>query len=246
MPRRSAVATRRTPRAQPALTRDKIVAAAIELADSEGIDGLSMRKLGQVLGVDPMSLYNHVRDKDDLLDGVADAIVGEITPATNGSAWKSSLRETVLTARRTMLRHPWAAAVLESRVTPGPATMRYMEVVLGTLREAGFPMDLAHHGLHVMGSRIFGFSQDLFDDKAEPIPDQDALAAMSASMAADFPNIAELAMAVRHEGGLGGCDDDVEFEFGLDLILDGLERLLRRSRQSTVTRSEMRSTNTSV
>jgi AcrR family transcriptional regulator len=228
MPRRTATAERRTPRIAPTLSRDKIVATAIDLADAEGIDGLSMRKLGQALGVDPMSLYNHVRDKDDLLDGVADAIVAEIRPTTDAASWKSSLRETVLAARRTMLRHPWAAAVLESRDTPGPATMRYMEVVLGTLRAGGFSIDLAHHGLHVLGSRIFGFSQDLFDDKAEPIPDQDALATMAESMAANFPNIAELAMAVRHEGGLGGCDDDVEFEFGIDLILDGLERLRER------------------
>jgi AcrR family transcriptional regulator len=195
------------------------------LADTDGIDGLSMRKLGGVRGVDPMSLYNHVRDKDDLFDGIADAIVGEIRPTTDGADWKSSLRATVLAARDTMLRHPWAAGVLESRVTPGPATMRYMEAVLGTLRDGGFSIDLAHHGLHVMGSRIFGFSQDLFDDKSEPVPDPAALSAMSAAMAQDYPNIAELALAVRHEGGLGGCDDDVEFRFGLDLILDGLERL---------------------
>ncbi len=187
-----------------------------------------MRKLGQELGVDPMSLYNHVRDKDDLLDGIADAVVGEIDPPSAGGDWRTSMRDVLLAARDAMLRHPWAAAVLESRETPGPATMRHMEVVLRILRRGGFSIDLAHHGLHVLGSRVFGFSQDLFDDKSEPIPDTQALQAISRDMAVAYPNIAELALAVRHEGGLGGCDDDVEFQFGIDLILDGLERMRER------------------
>ena len=122
-----------------------------------------------------------------------------------------------------MLRHPWAAAVIESRETPGPATMRHMEVVLADLRRGGFTIDLAHHGLHVLGSRVFGFSQDLFDDHERPNPDTQARQPSRAT-GRGVPNIAELAMAVRHEGGLGGCDDDEEFRFGLDLILDGLER----------------------
>ena len=103
--------------------------------------------------------------------------------------------------------------------------MRHMEAVLGTLRRGGFSIDLAHHGLHALGSRVFGFSQDLFDDKSEPVPDAEALTEISQDLAGDYPNIAELALAVRHEGGLGGCDDDVEFAFALDLILDGLDRL---------------------
>jgi hypothetical protein len=145
-----------------------------------------------------------------------------------GREWKRSLRDVLLSARTSMLRHPWAAAVLETRVTPGPATMRHMDVVLGIVRGGGFSMDLAHHGLHVLGSRVFGFSQDLFDDKSEPVPDPDALQAISTQMAGAYPNIAELALAVRHQGGLGGCDDDVEFRFGIDLIIDGLERLRER------------------
>jgi AcrR family transcriptional regulator len=222
------VTTRRAARVQPNLTRDRITTAAIDIADRDGIESVSMRKLAQGLGVDPMSLYNHVRDKDDLLDAMADAIVGEIEIPSAGRDWKRSLRDVLLSARTSMLRHPWAAAVLETRVTPGPATMRHMDVVLGIVRGGGFSMDLAHHGLHVLGSRVFGFSQDLFDDKSEPVPDPDALQAISTQMAAAYPNIAELALAVRHEGGLGGCDDDVEFRFGIDLIIDGLERLRER------------------
>jgi len=231
MPRTTTLKTRRPARVQPSLTRDRITAAAVELADRDGIESLSMRKLGQTLGVDPMSLYNHVRDKDDLLDAIADAVVGEIQTPPADADWMASLRDVLLSARTAMLRHPWAASVLETRVTPGPATMRHMEVVLGILRRGGFSIDLAHHGLHVLGSRVFGFSQDLFDDKSEPIPDPAALQAISDDMAAAYPNIAELALAVRHEGGLGGCDDDVEFRFGIDLILEGLERLRERERQ---------------
>jgi AcrR family transcriptional regulator len=228
MPRRGAATARRTARGPTALTKDRIIATAVDLADRDGIESLSMRKLGQQLGVDPMSLYNHVRDKDDLLDGIADAVVGEIDAPSAGSDWRTSMRDVLLAARTAMLRHPWAAEVLETRETPGPATMRHMEVVLGILRRGGFSIDLAHHGLHVLGSRVFGFSQDLFDDKSEPIPDAEALQAISRDMAVAYPNIAELALAVRHEGGLGGCDDDVEFRFGIDLILDGLERMRER------------------
>lgn len=226
MPRRIAQnTTTREARSAAALDRDRIIGTAIDLADRDGIDSLSMRKLGQALRVDPMSIYNHVRDKDELLDGMADAVVGEIEPPPRTSDWRRSLRETILAARSTMLRHPWAAAVLASRQDPGPATMRYTETVLGRLRDGGFSMELAHHALHVFGSRAFGFSQDLFDDKGQPVPDAEALGAMARELAADFPNIAELMGIVQHEGGLGGCDDDVEFVFALDLILDGLDRL---------------------
>jgi AcrR family transcriptional regulator len=224
MPRRAATGTPRPARTQRALSRERILAVAVELADEDGLETLSMRRLGQRLGVDPMSLYNHVRDKEDLLDGLGEAIVGEIDAPPAAADWRGTLRATILAARATMLRHPWAAAVIESRVTPGPATMRHMERVLRTLRDGGFSVDLAHHALHVLGSRVLGFSQDLFDDRAADEPDPEEAARMARTWATAFPAIAELAMAVRHDGGLGGCDDDVEFAFGLDLILDGLEQ----------------------
>ena len=198
--------------------------AAISLADQEGIESLSMRKLGQQLGFDPMSLYNHVRNKEDLLDGIADAVVGEIEPSISHGDWKLSMRETVLAARRALLRHPWVAGVIESRREPGPATMRYYDRVIGILLRGGFSVALAHHALHVMGSRTLGFTQDLFDDATDR-PDAEAAARMAQGLAAAYPNLAELARTASHEGGLGGCDDDLEFEFALDLILDGLERL---------------------
>ena len=210
-----------------ALSRDRILDAAVRLADSDGIESLSMRKLAQQLGVDPMSLYNHVRDKEDLLDGIVDVVVGEIEPTAADADWRSSLRATILAARRTLLRHPWAARVIESRPDPSPSTLRHMEHVMEIIRSAGFSLDLAHHALHVLGSRVLGFSQDLFDDSDDARPDPEAAAMLARQLAVSHPRLGELAAAATHEGGLGGCDDDVEFEFGLDLILDGLDRLRR-------------------
>ena len=209
------------------LSRDRILDAAVRLADGDGIESLSMRKLAQQLGVDPMSLYNHVRDKEDLLDGIVDVVVSEIEPAAAGPDWRSSLRQIILAARRTLLLHPWAARVIESRPDPSPSTLRHMERVMEIIRGAGFSLDLAHHALHVLGSRVLGFRQDLFDDSDDARRDPDAAAMLARQLAVSHPRLGELAAAVTHEGGLGGCDDDVEFEFGLDLILDGLDRLRR-------------------
>jgi AcrR family transcriptional regulator len=216
------------------LTRDRVLRGAVELADTSGLDALSMRKLGQHLGVEAMALYRHVRHKDDLLDGVVEQVVGEIrtAPARDGGEWHESLRAQILDARAVMLRHPWARRVLEDRGVGGPATLAYIESVLAILRAGGFSVDTAHHALHVLGSRILGFNQDLFEDSTPdpataPPPEDDPI--RSGSMAAVFPRITELATQVTHDGVLGACDDDVEFAFGLDLILDGLER--RRAAQ---------------
>jgi AcrR family transcriptional regulator len=207
------------------LSKERVLRTAVDLADRGGTEAVSMRKLGQELGVDAMSLYHHVKDKDDILDGIVDVIVGEIELSPPGADWKTALRRQVIAARRVMLRHPWAPGVIESRNEPGPATMRYMEAVLANIRDGGFPLDLAHHAMHVLGSRVLGFNQDLFDDAAANRVEPEVAALMARQLAGTYPYIAELAVAVRHDGGLGGCDDDVEFAFGLDLILDGLERL---------------------
>lgn len=207
------------------LSKERVLRAAIDLADESGIEQLSMRKLGQALGVEAMSLYNHARNKDEILDGIVDAVVGEIELTPHGEDWKSSLHAQVMAARTVLLRHPWAPGVIESRKQPGPATMRYMESVIATLRTAGFSLDLTHHAMHVLGSRIFGFNQELYDDGSPTTITPEVAAAMVREMAASYPYIMELTQAVSHEGGLGGCDDDVEFAFGLDLILDGLDAL---------------------
>jgi hypothetical protein len=129
----------------------------------------------------------------------------------------------ILGARAVHLHHPWAPRIIETRTAAGPAVMRYFNAAIGILREGGFSLDLTHHALHILGSRVLGFNQDLYDDSEAMSPD--AAASLAAELAGPLPYIAEMVLALNHEGGLGGCDDDVEFEFGLDFILDGLERL---------------------
>ena len=182
-----------------------------------------MRRLGTALGVDPMSLYRHVRDKDDLLDGIVDSVIAEVRVRRDPAGWKASLRATILAARAVALRHPWVPALLEARRQPGPATLAYLDAVLGLLRGSGFSVALGHHTLHVLGSRILGFSQDLFAD-ADATPRDPELSVLEARrLAVAFPSLGELALAATHSGALGACDDDHEFAFALDLILDGLE-----------------------
>ncbi len=212
---------RRTP-----LSRERVLAAAVELADREGIDTLSMRRLGQELGVEAMSLYNHVASKEDLLDGMVDLIVGEIDPPATSGPWKKALRDRIFSARRAMLRHPWASAVITSRNNASPVVMRYMDTTGGIMRGGGFSVDLMHHAFHALGSRVLGFSQELYDDSgADADPDQMAL--MARQMADQFPNIVAVMEQITHDDASvvgSGCDDQFEFGFALDLILDGLER----------------------
>ena len=218
----------RATRATARLSLEAILAAGIALADRDGLDGLSMRRLGQELGVNPMSVYHHVRDKDALLEGMTDAVVAEIAPdheTTAGAVvWTEDLRSLLLAARRTMLGHPWAVRVLQQRDSPSPAMLRHVDRVLATLRRGGCSVQLSHHALHVLGSRILGFSQDLFDDSPDTRADPALMAAQFRTWTDTYPHVVELAMAVSHEGGLGGCDDDAEFDFALDLLLEGLER----------------------
>ena len=149
------------------LSRDRVLRAAVALADDAGIESLSMRKLAQELGVVPMALYKHVANKEELLDGMVDVVVGEIDPPVHGTDWKSAVRQRILSARRALLRHPWASRVLESRTNPTPLVLGYMDSMIGMFRAGGFSVDLTHHVMHTVGSRIFGFTQELFDDYAE-------------------------------------------------------------------------------
>jgi AcrR family transcriptional regulator len=205
------------------LTRERVVAAAIQFADRDGIEAISMRKLAQELDVEAMSLYTHVRNKDDLLDGMVDAVVSEIPMSADGPDWKASLRVMVLAARSVVLRHPWAARTIETRTAPGPGVLGYVNAVIGLLREGGFSIAHAHHALHILGSRVLGFTQDLFDDSGDLDPE--TAASLANELGASHPYIVEMALAVTHTGALGPCDDDVEFELALDFILDGLARL---------------------
>jgi AcrR family transcriptional regulator len=217
------------PRSREPLRRDRILEAAVALADEGGVESISMRRIAQELGVVPMALYKHVANKDELLDGMVDVVVGEIDPPIEGADWKTTMRERILSARRALLRHPWASRVLESRGEPTPTVIAYIDSMMGIFLAGGFSIDLMHHAMHVMGSRILGFSQELYDDTSS-MPAEEA-EAMWTQMADVYPNIARLipvAMGSHDDGGAvvgDGCDDQFEFEFALDLILDGLERL---------------------
>lgn len=211
------------------LSRERVLRGAIELADRDGLDAVSMRKLGQELGVEAMSLYNHVSNKEDLLDGMVDTIVGEIELVEPGDDWKTTITEQMMNARAVMKRHPWAIQVFESQVDISPALLGYFDRFLGLFRASGFSLGLIHHGLHSLGSRMLGFTQELFDDSGggeERTEEEKAM--MMQQLAAAFPNIGAMMAEITHDEDsiLGsGCDDDVEFRFSVELILDGLERL---------------------
>jgi AcrR family transcriptional regulator len=219
-----------TETAKKPLSRDLVLETAVSLVDHEGLGALSMRRLGQELGVEAMSLYHHVANKEALLDGMVDAVVGELNAevGAGGGAeaerdWAAALRARIITARTVMLRHKWLPAVLESRTSLSAPLVAYYEGVLATLRAGGFSNDLAHHTLHALGSRALGFSQELFDPANGG--DAEMSEAEMTAMAEAFPHLAAMMAEVAHEGPdttIGWCDDQTEFEFGLDVVLDGL------------------------
>ena len=211
------------------LTKDRVLRTAVALADQGGVEALSMRKLAQALDVVPMALYRHVANKDELLDGLVDVVIGEIDPPLDGADWKTAMRERILSARRALLRHAWASTVMESRTTPSQVVLGYMNSMIGLLRTGGFSLDLTHHVLHAMGSRTFGFTQELFNDPADVDPEAEAQ--MWEAVAGTYPYIYEIFTTISHDDRSvvgAGCDDQFEFEFALDLMLDGIERLKDR------------------
>jgi AcrR family transcriptional regulator len=214
------------------LSRDRVLRAAVALADDAGIEALSMRKLAEELGVVPMALYKHVANKEELLDGMIDVVVGEIDPPVPGTDWKSAVRQRILSARRALLHHAWASRVIESKKNPTPVVLEYMDSVIGMFRAGGFSVHLTHHVMHTIGSRVLGFTQELFNDSRTVDPEMQAI--MLRELAVKYPYVVEIAGAASHEGEsvVGpGCDDQFEFEFALDLLLEGFERL--RHEEST-------------
>jgi len=209
------------------LTRDRVVDAAIVLADETGIEALSMRKLGVAMGVEAMSLYNHVANKVDLLDGMIDAVFAEVGLPSDHAGWRRAMRERAISVRRVLRRHRWAIGLMESRTTPGPATLAHHDAVIGVLRRGGFTVEQTAHAFSLLDSYIYGFA---LQEKGLPFegPEQTAevAAAIFAGFPADaYPHFVELTTQHVLQPGYDYGD---EFVFGLDLILDGLERLLRR------------------
>jgi AcrR family transcriptional regulator len=215
------------------LSRERVLDAAIALADEAGIEAVTMRRLARQLGVEAMSLYYHVANKDEVLDGMIEKVMSELNVAVaeveTDPDWKAEIRGRILTAREVLLRHRWAPGVLESRVAMSPSVMQYFDSLGSRLMTAGFSMDLTHHAMHALGSRALGFTQELFDSDNDEESDLQADAEMFEQMAGRFPFLADMARQVSHDGDstLGWCDDQFEFEFGLDLILDGLDRKLQ-------------------
>ena len=221
------------------LSRERVLRTAVARADTAGVEALSMRRLAQELGVVPMALYKHLSNKEELLDAMVDVVVVEVNEAVSriqvsSPAWKAALRRRILAAREIFLRHPWAPALMVSRNTMTPAVLRYFDALIGHLRGAGFSVDLTHHAMHALGSRALGFTQELYDDSGEL--DSDATA-MLEQMAGAYPHITAMVAEIAHDEDttLGWCDDQVEFEFALDLLLDGLETLRVRSGQDSRT-----------
>jgi AcrR family transcriptional regulator len=208
------------------LNRDRVLRAAIRLADDGGLGSVSMRKLGQALGVEAMSLYKHVADKDDILDGIADLVTSEFEVPSADVDWKTAIRRSAISAHQVLLRHPWASSLIESRRNAGPARLRFLDAVIGALSAAGFPMPVVIRAVMAMDSHTYGF---VLQEQAWPFELEDA-PEMAASFVrglpvSDYPNL--IAMAEMVASAPNGVP--VDFEFGMDLILDGLERLRDRA-----------------
>ena len=215
------------PRAEPRipLNRDRVMRAALALADEGGFEALTMRKLGQALGVEAMSLYNHVANKDDVLDGLVDIVFSEIDLPCDGGDWKTAMRRRAISAREVLGRHRWAIGLMESRANPGPATLRHHDSVLRCLREAGFSIAQAAHAYSALDSYIYGFA---LQQASLPFDTGEQAAEVAETIirqfrAGEYPYMSEIATEHVLKPGYSYAD---EFEFGLDLILEGLEKAL--------------------
>ena len=200
-----------------------MLSSAVALADVTGIDSLTMRKLGQELGVEAMSLYNHVANKDDILDGMVDLVFGEIEIPDGATDWKTAMRRRAISAHQALLRHPWATSLMQSRTKPGPATLRHHDRVLGSLRGAGFSVVMAAHAFSVIDGYVYGFALQQIN---LPLQSREQVAEVGQGilrqLAGDYPHLAEM---ITDHAMKPGYDYAEEFEFGLDVILDGLDRL---------------------
>ncbi len=218
----SRTAGARTPRTP--LHRERVLHAAVALADRSGLDALSMRKLGEAVGVEAMSLYHHVANKDDLLNGMIDVVFSEIDLPSGEADWKTAMRHRAISVRRVLSRHRWAIGLMESRPSPGPATLRHHDAVIGCLRNASFSVELTAHAYSVLDSYIYGFA---LQERSLPFDTPDETAELAQVILAQFPadEYPHLAELTTEHVLRPGYDYGNEFEFGLDLILDGLDRL---------------------
>jgi len=210
---------------RPALSRERVVQGAVEVADARGIAALTIRSLAQHLGVKPMSLYYYVANKDEILDAIVDVVFSEIDLPTVDGDWRAEVHLRTTSARHVLRRHSWAIGLLESRTSPGPATLRHHEAMLGTLRGAGFSLEMTAHAYALIDSYVYGFA---LQEAALPFEGSDTAAAVAGSMIEEFssgqyPHLLEL--STQHVLRPGYAFGD-EFDFGLNLILDGIGEAL--------------------
>ncbi len=215
--------TKASTRPRTPLSRDRILDAAVAFADAHGIESLSMRKLGEALTVEAMSLYNHVASKDELLDGMVDRVFGEIDLPSVEDDWKTAMGNRADSARRALGRHPWAITLMSTRTSPGPATLRHHDAVIGSLRTAAFSVTMTAHAFSLLDSYIYGFAMQ---EATLPLGETEAETAEVASLmmaqlsTEEYPHLTEFSTEHVLRPGYDYGD---EFRFGLELILDGLE-----------------------
>jgi AcrR family transcriptional regulator len=210
------------------LNRERLLNGAIAIADAEGNSALTMRSLAKKLGVKPMAIYHHVANKDEILDGIVDIVFAEIDLPLIDTDWRTAMRHRAVSARRVLAHHPWAIPLMESRANPGPNTLRHHDAVIGTLRRAGFSIEMTAHAYSLLDSYIYGFALQEsvslpFDKEAAP---EVAERILSQSPTGTYPHLAELALEHVLQPGY---DYGQEFEYGLELILDGLDHVLQSS-----------------
>lgn len=206
------------------VTRERAVRVAVGLADADGIESLSMRKLARELGVEAMSLYYHVKGKEDLLDGMVDVVFGEMALPPADTDWKAAMRERAESARSVLVQHQWAISLLEARTRPGTATLKYHDAVIECLRDAGFSMSMAAHAMSLLDSYVHGFALQVaslpFDNSGDIRSATENIMGQQEMMADVFPYLSE--MAVTHILKPGYSYGE-EFQFGLRVVLDGIE-----------------------
>ncbi|WP_108718987.1 TetR/AcrR family transcriptional regulator C-terminal domain-containing protein [Miniimonas sp. S16] len=209
-----------TPGRRP-LDRDRIVDAAVALADRDGLDAVTMRRLGDRLDVTPMAVYKHVTGREELIDAMLDRVVASIPPARSGASWRDATRDRVLTARAALRSHPWARDAIETRRLASPTVLAYLDSLMATMFDGGLSADLVHHAMHALSTRMWGFTRDVLPTPAVPADPTERARAM-ATFAVTYPAIVRMATTAQHAGA--GCDEDAEFAFALDLLLDGVQR----------------------
>lgn len=220
-----------TPKGKTPLTRRRVLEGAVELADEQGMDGFTIRRLATALGVKPMTIYHHVASKDAIIDGIVDQVFAEIDLPT-GSDWKTAMGARARSARAVLARHPWATPLMEARANPGPASLTHHDAVLGCLRRAGFSIAMTAHAYALIDAYVYGFALQEFN---LPATGGEDMAQLAEAITEQFPSekYPHLLEITTQHVLQPGYDFGNEFEFGLSLILDGLERVSLANRSAS-------------